>query len=208
MKNPYCRLMKVNCNDPEKTAIAEAVTQLKIGHIIAFPTDTYYAIGCRIFDSTAIDRLYRLKDVDKSHNMSIILPDLTDIKRYADIDASMYKIIKRLLPGPYTLVLRATSYVPKIFQSERNTVGIRVPNHAVISALTQVLREPIVSTSAKVRDKVLRLPEDIHEHFGHGLTLILDGGPLTQEHSSIVDLSGPYPTVIRKGAGDVSSFCV
>lgn len=202
------RFVSVDCKDPSNAAIAEAVTQLKIGNIIAFPTDTYYAIGCRIFDKAAIDSLYELKGVDKNHNMSIILPDLTDIKRYADIDKNMYNIIRNLLPGPYTFVLRATSYVPKIFQSERKTVGIRIPDHQVSSALSRVLKEPIVSTSAKAHGIVLNNPSDIQERFGHNLALILDAGELKQQQSSVVDLSGNHPTVLRVGAGDVSSFYV
>lgn len=184
--------------------IAHAVATLERGGVIAYPTDTNYGVGCGIFDKNAIDRVYKIRNLDPDHLLSFVVPDLSDIARYALIENDSYRIMKRYLPGPYTFILRATPEVPKIFQSKRMTVGIRVPNHPVTLALARTYKKPIVSTSTKVGKRTLYGPQEIVEHMGHDLDLILDAGTLEGSDSSVIDLSGPYPVVIREGAGDVS----
>tara|TARA_Y100001954_G_scaffold229522_1_gene275651 strand:+ start:401 stop:961 length:561 start_codon:yes stop_codon:yes gene_type:complete len=184
---------------------AETLTR---GGIIAYPTDTVYGIGCGIHEKRAIDRIYKIKHLKKDHLLSIVCPDLSDIARYAVVENEAYKIMRRFLPGPYTFILRATPEVPRIFQSTRKTVGIRVPNHPVTLALARAFRQPIVSTTAALDGNYFNCPDDINTHLGHGLDLILDAGLVKNPMSSVVDLSGPYPTVIREGAGDVSWISV
>lgn len=201
-------IMRVDSEFPEPRIIAHAVAVLERGGAIAYPTDTNYGIGCGIFDKAAIDRVYQLRNLDPNHMLSMLVPDLSDIARYALIENDSYRIMKRYLPGPYTFILRATPEVPRIFQSKRMTVGIRVPNHPVTLALARTYRKPIVSTSTKVEGKMLCDADEIALAMGRGLDLILDAGPLRGEDSSVVDLSGPYPVVIREGAGDVSWVAV
>jgi len=176
--------------------------------VIGYPTDSNYGIGCGIFDKNAIDRVYRIRNLDENHLLSFICPDLSDIARYALVENEAYRIMKRYLPGPYTFILRATPEVPKIFRSKRMTVGIRVPNHPVTLALARTYRKPIVSASTKIGDRVLINPGEIVEKMGGGLDLMLDAGDSHGSESSVVDLSGPYPVVIREGAGDVSWVAV
>ncbi len=203
----YLRL-KVDPEFPEPRILAHAVATLERGGVIAYPTDTNYGIGCGIFDKKAIDRIYKLKNLDRTHMFSLVVPDLSDIARYAIIDNDSYRIMKRYLPGPYTFILRATPEVPEMFQSKRMTVGIRVPSHPVTLALARTYKRPIVSTSAKIGDRTMYSPQEIVEYMGHDLDLILDAGTLDGSDSSVVDLSGPYPVVIREGAGDVSWVAV
>jgi tRNA threonylcarbamoyl adenosine modification protein (Sua5/YciO/YrdC/YwlC family) len=203
----YLRL-RIDSEFPEPRMIAHAVATLERGGVIAYPTDTNYGIGCGIFDKKAIDRVYKIRSLDPEHLLSFVVPDLSDIARYALIENDSYRIMKRYLPGPYTFILRATPEVPRIFQSKRMTVGIRVPNHPVTLALARTYKKPIVSTSTKIGDKMLHGPQEIVEQMGHDLDLILDAGILDGADSSVVDLSGPYPVVIREGAGDVSWISV
>ncbi|MBL4818437.1 MAG: threonylcarbamoyl-AMP synthase [Deltaproteobacteria bacterium] len=205
--HPYLRL-RIDSEFPEPRMIAHAIAALERGGVIAYPTDTNYGIGCGIFDKNAIDRIYKLRNISKDHLLSFVVPDLSDIARYALIDSDSYRTMKRYLPGPYTFILRATLEVPKIFQSKRMTVGIRVPDHPVTLALARTYGKPIVSTSAKVGSKTLFSPQEIADQMGRDLDLILDAGILTGSDSSVVDLSGPYPVVIREGAGDVSWVAV
>lgn len=203
----YLRL-RIDSEFPEPRMIAHAVATLERGGVIAYPTDTNYGIGCGIFDKKGIDRVYKIRNLDPEHLLSFVVPDLSDIARYALIENDSYRIMKRYLPGPYTFILRATPEVPRIFQSKRMTVGIRVPNHPVTLALARTYKKPIVSTSTKIGNRTLYGPQEIVEHMGHDLDLILDAGPLNGSDSSVVDLSGPYPVVIREGAGDVSWISV
>ncbi|MBH1989154.1 MAG: threonylcarbamoyl-AMP synthase [Myxococcaceae bacterium] len=200
--------LKIDSEFPEPRMIAHAVTILERGGVIAYPTDTRYGIGCGIFDKQAIDRIYRIRNLDPEHLLSFVVPDLSDIARYALIESDAYRMMKRYLPGPYTFILRAAPEVPKIFQSKRKTVGIRVPNHPVTLALARTYKRPIVSSSTKLGNRTLYGPQEIVEHIGHDLDLILDAGTLDGSDSSVVDLSGPYPIVIREGAGDLSWLTV
>jgi tRNA threonylcarbamoyl adenosine modification protein (Sua5/YciO/YrdC/YwlC family) len=189
---------------PHPRKIAQAVTVLERGGVIAYPTDTTYGIGCSIFEKKAIDRIHRLKRLKADHLLSFVCPDLSDIARYAQVENEAYRIMKRFLPGPYTFILRATPEVPRILQSKRKTVGIRVPDHPVTLALARSFRKPIVSTSTVVEGDTLRNADEINLKIGHGLDAIVDAGHIDSPPSSVVDLSGPYPTVIREGAGDLS----
>lgn len=208
MAHSTCVRLSVNHDFPEPRKIQRAVDTLERGGLIAYPTDTTYGIGCSIFEKRAIDRIFRLKGLKKDHLLSFICPDLSDIARYAQVENEAYRIMKRLLPGPYTFVLRATPEVPRVLQSKRKTVGIRVPDHPVTLALARAFRKPLVSTSATVENKTLHDATDINLHLGHGLDLILDAEWLDNPPSSVVDLTGPYPVVIREGAGDLSWIAV
>jgi tRNA threonylcarbamoyl adenosine modification protein (Sua5/YciO/YrdC/YwlC family) len=201
-------IMKIDSEFPEPRIIAHAIGVLERGGVMAYPTDSNYGIGCGIFDKDAIDRVYKLRNLNSDHLLSMLVPDLSDIARYALIENDSYRIMKRYLPGPYTFILRATPEVPRIFQSKRMTVGIRVPNHPVTLAIARTYRKPIVSTSTKIEGKALSNAEEIAQMMGRGLDLILDAGTLNSDDSSVVDLSGPYPVVIREGAGDVSWVAV
>ena len=208
MSHAPCVRLEVDNEFPEPRAIAQSVAVLELGGVIVYPTDTNYGIGCSIFNKKAIDRIYKLKNVELTHPLSIVCPDLSDIARYALVESEAYRMMKRHLPGPYTFILKATPEVPKIFQSKRKTVGIRVPNNPVTLALARTFRQPIVSTSATYNGQVLYDVEDIVERHGHGLDLVLDAGPKRQNDSTVIDLSGPYPEVIREGAGDISWLSV
>ena len=197
-------ILSVNEEHPEPRKIDRIVQVLKEGGVIAYPTDTTYGIGCSIFEKKAIERIELVKGLKKDHLFSFICPDLSDIARYAVVENEAYRIMKRLLPGPYTFILRATPEVPRMLQSKRKTVGIRVPNHPVTLALARAFAKPIISTSATIEGRALHNADDISLHLGHGLDIILDGEHLDAPPSSVVDLTGPYPVVIREGQGDLS----
>ena len=208
MAHSTCLRLPVNPQWPEPRKIARAVDLLERGGVIAYPTDTTYGIGCSIFEKKSIDRIARVKGLGRDHLFSFVCPDLSDIARYALVENEAYRIMKRLLPGPYTFILRATPEVPRMLQSRRKTVGIRVPDHPVTLALARAFKKPILSTSATYEDKTLCDATDINLYLGHGLDCILDADYIDRPPSSVVDLSGPYPEVIREGAGDLSWVAV
>ncbi len=192
---------------PQPRVVERAVTALSGGGLVAFPTDTYYGLGCDLFDKRAIERIYLLKQLPRDHELSFICQDLAEIARYAIVDNAAYRVLRRKVPGPFTFVLPATRLVPELVLRRQKTVGIRIPDSPIALDLVRRLGHPIISTSAATPDgEVLIDARDIKERLGHGLDLILDGGYRPSEPSSVIDLSGPEPVVRRAGKGDVSDL--
>jgi tRNA threonylcarbamoyl adenosine modification protein (Sua5/YciO/YrdC/YwlC family) len=198
-------LLKVNPINPQKHLIGKVVEELKQGGVIAYPTDTVYGIGCDIFSKSAVERIYRIKGRDKKKPLSFICEDLKHISQYAFVGDNAYRIMRRLIPGPYTFILKATKLVPKVMLTKRETVGIRVPDAEICRMLVNELGHPIVTTSANVsNDAIISDPEEIEKKMGKLLDIVIDGGPLPQEPSTMIDLTGDAPVIVREGKGDLA----
>jgi tRNA threonylcarbamoyl adenosine modification protein (Sua5/YciO/YrdC/YwlC family) len=199
-------LLEINPENPEPRKIQRAVDSLRAGDIIAYPTDTVYGIGCDLFNKKALDRLYQMKGLPRSRLLSFMCRDLADVSRYAMLHDDIFRQIKRHLPGPFCFILNATREVPRIVQSSRKTVGIRVPDHPVTQALLQELGHPIVNTTAARPNQDPHLdPAEIDDEFP-GLALVLDAGPGGVVPSSVVDMTGDDVVVLREGAGNLQYF--
>ena len=200
-------IININPKNPQQRLIRKVVEFVEGGGVIGYPTDTVYGIGCDLFNPEAIRKIHRLKKLDGKKPLSFICSDLKDISRYAYVSNYAYKMMKRLLPGAYTFVLKATKLVPKIALTKQNTVGLRIQDTKICLALVKDLGHPIVSTSFYKPDEGLyNDPAEIEERFGKQLDLVIDGGVIVAEHSSIIDLTDDFPKVIRTGKGDVSLF--
>jgi tRNA threonylcarbamoyl adenosine modification protein (Sua5/YciO/YrdC/YwlC family) len=185
--------------------VDQAVDILRDGGIIIYPTDTVYGIGCDITNKAAIERIYRAKDMDKQKPLSFICADLKDISNYAKVDTSMYRILRKYLPGAYTFILPATRQVPKLLVSKQRTVGIRIPEHDFTLAMVEGLGRPIVSTSVNIDERSFASdPKEFHAHYEGKVDLVLDAGPAYGRLSSVIDLTTHEPVVIREGQGDLS----
>ncbi len=200
-------LISINPKNPQPRLIAAAVNTLKQGGIIAYPTDTFYGIGCDIMNKKAIEKIYRLKKRDKNKPFSFVCSGLKNISQYAKVSNYAYKTMKRLLPGPYTFILEGSKMVPEIMLTKRKTAGIRVPAHRICLELVEGLGNPIISTSAGLPgEEVFDDPSLLHDHFRESIDLVIDGGPVPGEPSSVVSLIHDIPQIIRKGLGDVALF--
>ncbi|MDH4265130.1 MAG: L-threonylcarbamoyladenylate synthase, partial [Deltaproteobacteria bacterium] len=175
--------------------------------VMAYPTDTVYGLGCSLYNKKGIERIYQIKRSEKNRPFSFICADLKSISLYAKVSNYAYKTMRRLLPGPYTFVLEGTKLVPKIMLTRRMTAGIRVPNNSICLAIVKELGHPVISTSAMLAaGEVFYDPAEIEKKLGHGLDLVIDGGVLVSEPSSVIDLTEDMPRILRAGKGDVSSF--
>jgi tRNA threonylcarbamoyl adenosine modification protein (Sua5/YciO/YrdC/YwlC family) len=200
-------LIEINPKNPQPRLIAQAVSILSEGGIIAYPTDTIYGIGCDIMNKKAIETIYRIKRRDKNSPFSFICADLKHISDYAKVSNYAYKTMKRLLPGPYTFILEGSRIVPKIMLTKRKTAGIRVPDHAICIKLVEGLGNPIISTSANMPEgENFNNASLLHDYFGTQIDLVIDGGPVSGQESSVISLINDEPEVFRRGLGDVSSF--
>lgn len=199
-------LLSINVDHPEPRKIRRAVDALESGGVIAYPTDTVYGLGCDLTNKHAVERLYSIKGMDRSHPLAFVCPDLSDIARYAMVDNQAYRVLRRFLPGPYTFILEATRDVPKLVQMRRKNVGIRVPACEATRALVRELGRPIISsTAAKPGEGPLVDPHEIDAIF-RGLALVLDGGAGGLVPTSVIDLTTAPPTIVREGAGAVDEF--
>ncbi len=201
-------ILEINPNHPEPRKIKKIVDILESGGIIAYPTDTYYGIGCDLLNKASIEKLYLLKRRSKQQPFSFICSDLKNLSEYAQVTNYAYKNMKRLLPGPYTFVLEGSRMVPRIMLTKRQTVGIRVPDHPICLAITMALGRPIISTSATHPEtrEVLSTPHEIQEKIGYAIDLIVDGGIVRGVASSVISLVDDTPEILREGAGDVTPF--
>lgn len=197
-------LIEINALYPEPRKVRRAVEALEAGEIIGYPTDTVYALGCDLLNKKAIDRLYAVKRMPKSHPLAIICPDLSDLSRYATVDNHAYRLLRRVLPGPYTFILAATREVPKILHlDDKRTVGIRVPESPIIIEIVRALGRPVISTSAQLHgEPQLVDPRDLSPTF-KGVELVFDGGLGGTEPTTVVDLSQGRIDVLREGAGPI-----
>jgi tRNA threonylcarbamoyl adenosine modification protein (Sua5/YciO/YrdC/YwlC family) len=193
--------------NPQIRFISKAVDVLKSGGIIVFPTDTYYGLGCDLFNKAGIEQILSIKNENDTKLFSFICSDLKDISKYAKVSDYAYRTMKHLLPGPYTFILPAAKVIPKKLWSKRKTVGIRVPDHSVTLQLVRQLGNPIASTSATTRlGEPITDPFEIKNIFNSRIDLMLASNTVSFEPSSVVDLSVDEPEIIREGAGDVSLF--
>lgn len=194
---------------PQARLIRRAVEILNGGGVIVYPTDSCYALGCRIGEKSAVERIARIRQTDKEHNFTLVCRDLSEISTYARVDNSAFRLIKAHTPGPYTFILRATGEVPRRLQNpKRRTIGIRVPDHPITQALLDALGEPIMSATLILPGQEMPMTEpfEIRETLEHEVDLVIDGGHCGVSPTTIVAIEAGRASVLRRGRGDVSAF--
>jgi tRNA threonylcarbamoyl adenosine modification protein (Sua5/YciO/YrdC/YwlC family) len=190
--------------NPQGRHLKTAVEILNDGGLIIYPTDSVYGLGCDLMNKKAVEKIYQIKGNDKRKLLSFICPDLKGIAEYAYISNPAYKIMRHLLPGPFTFILAATKQVPRILLETRKTVGIRVPDNVVCQGLLAAFGRPIISTSACLPDQdYISDPEELALTFAHTVDLFLDSGPGDIQLSTIVDLTQDEPVLVRQGKGQI-----
>ncbi len=199
-------IFTINNENPQMRLIRKAVDILNDGGIMIYPTDTVYGMGCDLFNKRSIERIYDIKRRSRNQPFSFVCSDLSDISNYAIVPNYAYKMMRHLLPGPYTFILAASRMVPKILIPKRKDVGIRVPDNLICLTLVKEFGRPIISTSVKDGNEIMTDPADMEKYFKHSVDLVIDGGILGTELSSVVNLVDETPEIIREGRGDVSAF--
>lgn len=205
------QFFQIHPETPQKRLINQAVDILRKGGVIVYPTDSAYALGCHLGDKQAADRIKRIRRLDDKHNFTLMCRDLSDVGVYAKVDNTQYRLLKSFTPGPYTFILNATSEVPRRLQHpKRRSIGLRVPDNAIVQALLGELGEPIMSSTLILpgQDNPMTDPEDIREALEHELDLIIDGGFCGLEATTVVNLCDTVPEIIRVGKGDPAPFQV
>jgi tRNA threonylcarbamoyl adenosine modification protein (Sua5/YciO/YrdC/YwlC family) len=192
---------------PQHRLIAQAARIVREGGVIAYPTDSCYALGCHTGDKAAMERMRRIRRVDDQHHLTLLCRDLSEIATMARVDNAQYRLLKRLTPGSYTFILEATRELPRrILHPRRKTIGIRVPDHAVAHALLVELGEPLLSTTAILPDDEGAINDglELRERVQHDIDLVLDCGPCGLLPTTVIDLTGAQPVVLRRGKGEVA----
>jgi len=192
-------LLSINQDNPQKRLISKVVQVLDQGGLIVYPTDTFYGIGCDLFNKKSIKQIYQLKRRPLTKPFSFVCANLKDISLYAQVSNNAYRIMKRSLPGPYTFVLEGTRLVPKLMLTKRRTVGIRVPDNKICLAIVKSLGRPIISTSVNLDE-----PSVIHDTYSSFVEIVIDGGVISHEPSTVVSLMDDNPAVIREGKGEIN----
>ncbi|MCP3667810.1 MAG: threonylcarbamoyl-AMP synthase [Gammaproteobacteria bacterium] len=199
----------IHPENPQQRLIHTAVEIINRGGIVAYPTDSSYALGCHIGDKNAMERIRRIRKLDEKHNFTLVCRDLSEISTYAKVGNQHYRLLKALTPGPYTFIHKATKQVPKRLQhAKRKTIGFRVPDNEIAQNLLTALGEPIMSVTLILPGDDLPLtdPYEMREILDHSVDLIIDGGYCGYEPTSVVDMEEEVPGVIREGKGDLSMF--
>ncbi|WP_111641959.1 L-threonylcarbamoyladenylate synthase [Marinimicrobium alkaliphilum] len=203
------QFFQIHPDNPQARLIKQAADIVRQGGIIAYPTDSAYALGCHIGDKMALDRIRLMRRLDKHHNFTLMCRDLSELATYARVNNQDFRLLKQYTPGPFTFILEATSEVPRrLMHPKRKTIGLRVPDNAVALALMEELGEPIMSSSLILPDDELPLsdPYDIRDLLEHQVELVIDGGYCDLEPTTVIDLTGEVPELIRQGKGDASGI--
>ena len=200
---------EIHPDNPQQRLIYQAVEILKKGGVIAYPTDSSYALGCHIGDKQALDRIRAIRRVDAKHNFTLVCRDLSELSNSAKVENDVSRLLKQFTPGPYTFILAATGEVPRRLQNpKRKTIGIRVPDHNITLALLEQLNQPLMSSTLILpdQDQPLSDPDEIREQLEHQVDLVIDGGFCGLEATTVVDLVNGAPAVLRRGKGDPTAF--
>ncbi|MCU4414818.1 threonylcarbamoyl-AMP synthase [Acinetobacter sp. WU_MDCI_Axc73] len=201
--------LHIHPENPQARLITQAVERIRAGEVVVYPTDAAYAIGCQIGNKSAMERIAQIRGLGPKHQYAIMCCDLSDIATYAKVDNAMYRLLKNNTPAITTFILPATSEVPKrLMHPKKKTIGLRIPTNPICQALLQELGEPILTSTLILpgQEDPLDDPYDIENQLSKRIDVFIDGGFGTLTTTSIVDLSGDHPEVIRHGAGDVSAF--
>jgi tRNA threonylcarbamoyl adenosine modification protein (Sua5/YciO/YrdC/YwlC family) len=196
---------------PQARLIKRAAEIMRNGGLIAYPTDSCYALGCHIGDAKALERLRKVRGFEGKHHLTLMCRDLSEVATYAIVDDARYRLLKAATPGSYTFILRATREVPRrLLHAKRKTIGIRVPEHAVAHALLTELDEPVLSSTLLLPGEPLPLSDasDIRSRLEHSVDLVIDSGSCGVEPSTVIDLTGDDPVVLRQGKGSLAPFNV
>ncbi len=203
------RRLSIHPDNPQARAVSQAVAALRQGQVLVYPTDSSYALGCRVEDKAAQDRIRRARRLDDSHNFTLVCRDLSELAIYAKVDNAAYRLMRSLTPGPYTFILKAGREVPRRLQNpKRRTIGLRVPDNAIALALLEALGEPIMSSTLHIPgdDYPISDVDEIDGRLDAFVDLVIDGGSCGLEPTSIIDLDGPEPVVVRRGRGSTEMF--
>lgn len=203
------QFFQIHPETPQKRLVNQAVDIIRKGGVVVYPTDSAYAIGCHLGDKQAADRIKRIRRLDDKHNFTLVCADLSEIGTYAKVNNSQYRLLKNYTPGPYTFILDATSEVPRrLLHPKRRSIGLRVPDNAIVQALLSELGEPIMSSTLILPGETdpMTDPYDIRETLEHELDLIIDGGFCGFEATTVVNMLEDIPEVIRVGKGDPEPF--
>lgn len=198
----------IHPDNPQTRLIHQAVEIIKKGSVIVYPTDSGYALGCAIGEKAAMDRIVAIRQLPENHNFTLVCHDLSEISLYAMVSNQSYRLIKNNTPNPYTFILPATKELPRRLMTKRKTIGIRVPDNAIALALLEALGEPILSCSLMLPHTEVTEsdPDEIRDYLEKRVELIIHGGYLGQQPTTVVDLTDETPVIIREGAGDLTPF--
>ncbi|WP_110666792.1 L-threonylcarbamoyladenylate synthase [Salinicola halophilus] len=203
------QFFQIHAQNPQKRLIDQAITILQKGGVVAYPTDSGYALGCRLGEKKAVEKIKWLRELDDRHNFTLVCSDLSEIGTYAKVDNSVFRLLKSHTPGAYTFILNATNEVPRLLlHPKRRSIGVRVPDHNITHALLDALGEPLMSVTLIPVGEALPMTdaEEIRDRYGAHLDLIIDGGACHLEPTTVVDLRETPPTIVREGRGDTAPF--
>lgn len=201
----------IHTDNPQPRLIKQAAELVRKGSVIVYPTDSGYALGCHLGDKDAVLRIRKIRNVDDKHHMTLVCRDLSEIAHYARVDNVQFRLMKSNTPGSYTFILDATKEVPKRLQHpKRSTIGLRIPDHPVALALLEELGEPLLSSSLILPGEEITMhdAEEIREHLSNQVDLVIDGGPVGLEPTTVIDLTGDTPVLMRRGKGDPRPFSI
>lgn len=203
------RLVNIHPDSPQPRLLVQAAEFIRHGAVVALPTDSCYALGCHLGDKEAMDRIRLIRQMDERHHLTLMVRDLSEIAHFARVDNAQYRLLKATTPGSYTFILEGTKELPRrVLHPKRKTIGLRVPDHPVALALLEALNEPLLTTTLQLPGDENPLTEgwEIQDRLDAELELILDGGTCGTEPTTIIDLTGPSPELVRAGRGALAPF--
>ncbi|WP_211451547.1 L-threonylcarbamoyladenylate synthase [Collimonas antrihumi] len=203
------QFFQIHPDNPQLRLINQAVQIIRAGGIVALPTDCCYALVCQLDDKDAVERVRRIRGVDDKHHLTMLCRDLSEISLYAKVDNRQFRQLKSATPGAYTFILEATKEVPRrLSHPARKTIGLRVPQHGIVSAVLEELGQPLIGTTLILpgEEHALTDPEEVRDQLQKQIELVIDGGACSLEPTTVIDLTGDEPELIRQGRGDAGLF--